>query len=199
MIYLPSLWFSFFGFIFLLIALFFKHPTIGNWDTLFFVYINKNLDKFAGIFKFIWPLGTTPVAILLICIPYFEGRFIGTSAALALIGISAIEFIIKKLQMRLRPFKALPEIKMHQPSYPNDSSFPSGDAMRIWYLAFVIPVVFDLGMPFFICSCLVAICISLGRIVLGVHYPLDVIGGIGLGLLGVSFVMSKLQFIFSPL
>jgi len=196
--YLSPFLISLLGLLLMIIAFLYKHPTIEKWDSNTFIYINQHLNKLVGICKFIWPLGTTPVTILLVSMSFLEGRFVGTTVALAYIGIAAIEKIIKNIQSRLRPFTTVNDIKISQPTKPNDYSFPSGDTMRIWYLAFTIPIIFNLGWPVIICTCFVAACISLGRIILGVHYPLDLIGGFGLSLLGVSYVISRLQLSFTP-
>jgi len=58
--------------------------------------------------------------------------------------------------------------------------------MRIWYLAFIIPTAFGLPLPALFLFCCIAVLVSLGKIALGVHFPLDVIGGMGLGLIGAG-------------
>ncbi len=62
--------------------------------------------------------------------------------------------------------------------------------MRIWFLALVFPLAFGLPWPVFALTCTVALTLSLGRFALGVHYPLDVIGGAGLGIFftGLSII-----------
>lgn len=80
--------------------------------------------------------------------------------------------------------------------HPLTASFPSGHAATFFALAFVIyhydrwwGSVFVLG----------AILVSLGRVIAGVHYPLDIIGGIGVSLLAVltTFRLTKRFFLDS--
>jgi undecaprenyl-diphosphatase len=62
---------------------------------------------------------------------------------------------------------------------PNSSSFPSGHATSSFAcaltLAWIVP---ELAVPSFVLAALIAA----SRVYLGVHYPLDVIGGAALGL-----------------
>jgi len=73
-----------------------------------------------------------------------------------------------------------------QPVRPQNPSYPSGDAMRAWFLAIVIPCSFGLAWPAALMAGIIATLLSLGRVVLGVHFPLDVIGGAGLGVFGAG-------------
>jgi membrane-associated phospholipid phosphatase len=84
---------------------------------------------------------------------------------------------------------------MGQLPEPYDPSHPSGDSFRVWFLAILFPIAFLLPVSTFIFSFLVAIILSLGRIALGVHYPLDVISGAGLGILTSSIVIVSFQII----
>jgi len=59
--------------------------------------------------------------------------------------IACIERSLKLMVKRPRPFSVLPGVQMSQPQKPHDPSHPSGDSMRIWYLAFVIPMAFERG------------------------------------------------------
>lgn len=86
-----------------------------------------------------------------------------------------------------RPFLALPEITplFTEPSY----SFPSGHASFFFALAAAV-YCYDTrwGKGLFV----VAALIGLGRIVAGVHYPLDIIGGAVAGVATVLVVRSIL-------
>jgi membrane-associated phospholipid phosphatase len=148
------------------------------------------------IFRWIWPLGTTPVALVWLAILTIYNPRLGLITS-AVLGITmGIEAVIKRFYARPRPFKTLTDVQMLQPSLPRDSSFPSGDALRIWFLALVVPVVIGIGMgnPFvltvvILLSMAMAFMVSVGRVALGVHYPSDVAAGTGLGLIASSIIV----------
>lgn len=160
-----------------------------RWDTSTFAWLHQRLESHARFFAYVWPLGTTPVALALIAILSIPNKTIGLVAALVYFGIAILENRIKKKANRLRPFMVLPDIPMNQPKKPSDSSFPSGDAMRTWFIALLLPVIFKLSWLIWAITGAVALILSLGRIALGVHYPLDVITGTGLGLAGAGITL----------
>jgi undecaprenyl-diphosphatase len=123
------------------------------------------------------------VGITLILIMFIASWQAGLSAAL-MYGLAAIvEWAVKRKVNRPRPYKTLPGVALTQPKHPRDASHPSGDTMRVWLLALVFPLAFGLHWTVFALTCTMALTLSLGRIALGVHYPLDVVGGAGLGIL----------------
>ena len=174
-----------------------RFPAFEKFDQQVCLSLNEGMNAFIGFFRYVWPLGTTPVAVVILAIMFIPGWQIGLIAAVAYTIIAIAEPNIKLRMNRIRPFNALPQIDMHQLKEPHDTSHPSGDAMRVWYLAFTLPVAFGLSWLVMLGTCLVAGILSLGRIALGVHYPLDVIGGTGLGLLAAGLtIISYHIFIF---
>jgi membrane-associated phospholipid phosphatase len=168
-------------------------PVFNRWDVRTFKSIHAALQQYSGVFRYLWPLGTTPVAVLLLAITFIPGWQTGLKLSFFYIGIAIIERIIKLSFKRERPFRQVLDIKMHQPNSPKDPSHPSGDAMRVWYLAIVIPFAFGLPWPVILAACVVAAILSLGRIAIGVHYPLDVIGGTGLGFVAAGLTVFGFQ------
>ena len=89
--------------------------------------------------------------------------------------------LLKLIVRRPRPFLAIPDAPATLISHPGSYAFPSGDAA----LAFGAAVALGLVMPRLrIPAILVALCVSLSRVLVGVHYPLDVAGGAAIGIAG---------------
>lgn len=87
-----------------------------------------------------------------------------------------VEWIIKPLVGRMRPTIEMGAILVGNPKI--DYSFPSGHATIAFAMAGVLSAYEPKFRAWFY---VLAVCISLSRIVVGVHYPLDVIGGAVLG------------------
>jgi len=102
------------------------------------------------------------------------------SAALALVLTTLLAFLIQ----RVRPYLASSDVALLIPA-PLNTSFPSGHTAT----AVAIAVAFwmtrrDLGLW----SCAVAALVAMGRMAVGVHYPSDILGGIGVGLISYGIV-----------
>ncbi len=86
--------------------------------------------------------------------------------------------MVKDLFFTIRPFKinGFPPLTITNPS---DNSFPSGHTASAFALATAIFLINKkLGVLMFVLSSLV----GLGRVLSNVHYPLDVLGGLVLGI-----------------
>ena len=173
------------------------HSQFARWDTRSFYVLHIRLNRLSPMFQYLRPLGTVPVTILMILIMYIPSWEIGIITTICFVSASIFERMIKFIVRRTRPFQVLSEVKMGQLPEPYDPSHPSGDSFRVWFLAVLFPIAFSLPVSPFIFSFLVAIILSLGRIALGVHYPLDVISGAGLGILTSSIVVISFQMIMN--
>jgi undecaprenyl-diphosphatase len=100
-----------------------------------------------------------------------------TVAAVALADWSSIG--IKALVGRDRPPLRYPEPKTLVPT-PHDASFPSGHAATSFAAATMLAFAFPRLAPAFL---VLAAAVGFSRIYVGVHYPLDVLGGAALGAL----------------
>jgi undecaprenyl-diphosphatase len=99
-------------------------------------------------------------------------------ALVALVLALAVNAIIHLFYFRPRPFVALRDASMLVPMSPERASFPSGHAAAAFALAFSAAF----ARPRFGAVLLVlAAAVSLGRIYVGVHYPLDVLAGAAVG------------------
>lgn len=150
--------------------------------------IAKSLAS-VGLFREFWFFGRTPFALaVLLAFALVEWK--AGLASLAVFGITVgLEQLIKGLFNRKRPFLESGQIQMLQPQEPQDPSFPSGDALRIWYLALILGTFLGSSAPFWTGAVLLACLVSLGRLIMGVHYLSDVLAGSGLGLLGAALTI----------
>lgn len=187
------------GFVLSGCSLLYKIKVFKHLDHRLFTFLHLKLIGKISFFRKLWPMGKTPAMIAGLGILYLSGWVSGFMATLFFITIACVERLIKLKVKRKRPFYVIPKAGMFQPAQPYDPSFPSGDAMRIWYLTFVLPTAFALPLPFLFLFCLIALLVSLGRIAFGVHFPLDVIGGAGLGLIGAGFYQITVLHPFSNL
>jgi membrane-associated phospholipid phosphatase len=95
-----------------------------------------------------------------------------------LIIASLTSFTLKNLIMRERPFQVYPDIE--KLSEAGSYSFPSGHTLEAFAIAVALSMFFPrkrIVLPLIIWASIVAY----SRVVLGVHYPTDVLAGIIIG------------------
>lgn len=176
------------GLVLLLISTTHIVESIDAMDTQLTRSLQKTFHKkpWLPFFQDIWSFGRTSfalISLLLFTAASWKKGGVGLLLFLIIIGI---EQIIKMIFKRSRPFVAHQDIRMLQPIKPQDPSFPSGDALRVWYLALIIPTAFGDSGIFLVAGIILAILVSMGRMVMGVHYPSDVTAGMGLGFIGAG-------------
>ncbi|GAB4526705.1 MAG: hypothetical protein Fur0018_12100 [Anaerolineales bacterium] len=160
-----------------------RHPFIAGLDDRLFLALHRPLRRAPcdRIFRSLWPLGTTPVTLMVLLALILWNWQAGLSAAGGYALGAGLERLVKITLRRARPFEHLPDVSMLQPRRPHDPSYPSGDALRVWFLAVSLTHFLGLAGESAAVLFLLAFLVSLGRIALGVHHPLDVLSGSGLG------------------
>jgi undecaprenyl-diphosphatase len=104
------------------------------------------------------------------------------TAAISIGMASLLMLIVNHYYFRARPFIDLPPGSVHLLFYrPTDSSFPSNLAAVLFAIA--VPVIVRIR-SYGAVLLTIAVLSSFGRIYMGVHYPLDVLGGAAIGALG---------------
>jgi undecaprenyl-diphosphatase len=133
-------------------------------------------------------LGTKWVLIIFLGLVFLWRSQAGVSITIAAILATAIERGIKIIVKRPRPFQDHEITFIHQNPAPRDPGFPSGDATRAWFMLAAIVIGFQPALIWSLIAGLSTAVVSFGRVRLGVHYPLDVWAGAGLGFgLGVAW------------
>jgi membrane-associated phospholipid phosphatase len=146
-------------------------------------------------FRQIWFLGRTYFSVLFLVFLTAANWKYGISASMFFLAGAGLERLIKVTINRRRPFQQSSAIRMYQPVQPDDPSFPSGDCLRIWFIVLLIPALVGYtGFLLAVCI-LLGIAVSLGRMVMGVHFLSDVLSGTGLGILTAGAVLYFWHFI----
>lgn len=165
-------------------------PKIGQIEIPLMIRFQSLVNKrpWIEIFQEIWFLGRTVFSVIFLAALITYDWTLGSSASLIFLALVGFEALLKRVVNRIRPFKSSLEVLMLQPAEPGDASFPSGDALRIWFLALVLPIA--AGSPAFLglALILIALLVSLGRVAMGVHHFTDTLSGAGLGILGAGAV-----------
>ncbi|MGD0794753.1 MAG: phosphatase PAP2 family protein [Dehalococcoidales bacterium] len=118
------------------------------------------------------------------------------TAAISIGLTSALVLISNHLYFRVRPFNELPPGSVNLLFYrPTDSSFPSNLASVLF--AIVWPV-FIKNKRYGSVLLGVALLAGFGRIYIGVHYPLDIVGGAAFGAVGALLAFGAIWLI-SPI
>ena len=163
-------------------------PSVAAWDERAFLWLYRRLLPLQPFFRVLWVLGTLwgilgAAALTAVGLGWRKGLALFIAYGV----VVTIEVTIKKTVKRPRPFVALSGVRMAQPRAPIDPSFPSGDALRIWLIALTLMAWLPPLWGWLLLT--VAVLVSLGRIALGVHHPLDVIAGTGLGMLAAALAL----------
>ncbi|BCB04570.1 phosphatase PAP2 family protein [Bacillus sp. KH172YL63] len=147
-------------------------------DSLFY-RINGSRQLFRSFFGYVTHLGGARATVsAMLCLFIFSQYFtsIQKTVVVAMISLTFSHILmamIKRMVRRIRPYIKLPDAILHGYEF-KDHSFPSGHSTAIFSVTIPFMVHFPASMLIlFIMSSLV----GYSRVVLGVHYPSDVVAG----------------------
>ncbi len=170
---------------------------IAQVDRLLFALVNQTLSwppldaAFLVLTHKFFYLGAAALAALYLPARYRRAGLYAVLAAAFAVALADVTTarLWKPLFARVRPPFALPHVRLLLPHQPPSPSFPSGHAANAFAFAFVILCSYKrVGAAFLV----VAAAVSYSRVYVGVHYPLDVLGGAGWGVfVGVCVVSGQ--------
>ena len=166
---------------------------IIQFDTNLFFILNVKAQN--PVLDFLMPILTNlnywriPWAIMVILLLIFGGKRGRIAVALLLVGITLSDqlcnSLIKPLVGRIRPCNALENVHLLI-NCTRSFSFPSSHATNMFTGMMILSFIYrKLRIAFWV----IAVMVAYSRIYVGVHYPLDVLGGIILGIICAGIVI----------
>lgn len=159
---------------------------MSGLDLHLFQVINGDLSN--AVFDSLMPFITDPgpfiipltlIGVGLVVWGGWKGRLLVVMALLLLVVSNAVSEQLKQLFQRPRPCLALETVRLLVGCSKTNFSFPSSHASNITAQALLFAFFYrPIAVPLF----LVAAAVGYSRVYVGVHYPLDVVGGILVGL-----------------
>jgi membrane-associated phospholipid phosphatase len=179
-------------------AVLLKTGTVG-WDVSLFRILNEVPTGVASVLTplshLFLPAGI--IAVVVLTVGYVVARNRGVlpvaAAAVAAGSAWALAHAAKAIADRPRPYEAVADaVLRQQPAH--GTSFPSSHTAVT--MAVVIALVPFLGPALAPVAIAYAVLVGWSRVYLGVHYPLDVLGGAGIGMAAGGAILLALAVLF---
>lgn len=157
--------------------------SIQNRDKYLLKRINISLNcRFLDIMMATASYLASKTSLVIVCLftqlnpdPYIS--LMGVKCSVALILSTAASQIIKRCVSRIRPFLTINDLNIKKIGI-DKYSFPSGHTTAAFTLAVMISLFYPHSSLWLL---QLASLVGISRIYLGVHYPTDVLAGVGLG------------------
>jgi len=182
-------------------------------DNIIFQLININLNYplFDSFFVFFHDFHKNLIFIIPLLTLWFFAIFKDKKRRLALVILIPLAIIItdqigsyiKDYKLRDRPYMAIESNKInllvkvsqnedgsYKQTQSSQKSFPSNHSANIWALSLIVGYLYANVKTYFI---ILASLISISRVYIGVHYPLDIIFGAIIGILVGSLLIKIYQ------
>ena len=182
-------------------------------DNIIFQLININLNYplFDSFFVFFHDFHKNLIFIIPLLTLWFFAIFKDKKRRLALVILIPLAIIItdqigsyiKDYKLRDRPYMAIESNKInllvkvsqnedgsYKQTQSSQKSFPSNHSANIWALSLIVGYLYANVKTYFI---ILASLISISRVYIGVHYPLDIIFGAIIGILVSSLLIKIYQ------
>lgn len=160
------------------------------------IYNSINSPTAVDIFTFIttFTIGNWPGVLMAIGFFIWKKRYL--ALAIYSIGAIIITFGVKLLQEQLarpRPFLTVKDITALTTGVSNDFGFPSGHTTMAFFVAYYITNAIEMKWQLKLALYILAALVAFSRIYLGVHYFLDTIAGVILGI-----AVARIAMLFTP-
>jgi undecaprenyl-diphosphatase len=156
-----------------------------GWEYSWFMALNHFSDSWSWVFLAITFLGSMWGAVVAVAATFILKAYrLAWRLALTIIGAYGVAFVAKELVNRARPEGLFDPLHVRVLEHGN--GFPSGHATAITVIMLTLWPYIPWKVRWIIPFVIVAVAAS--RIYLGVHVPLDVVGGVALGTAAVAFM-----------
>jgi len=165
-------------------ALALSHKATG-WEYTLFHSVNNWPSKWEKVMVVITMLGTTWMALASVVVAFVAKFYrLAWRLALSICGGYAVALIAKHVVGRERPFQLFTDV--HQRVAETGMGFPSGHATVSTIIALTLLPYLPRKWWWILPVIVLLVCLS--RLYLGVHLPLDIIGGVAVGTGTVAFI-----------
>jgi membrane-associated phospholipid phosphatase len=157
-----------------------------GWEYSFFMAINGWSEGWYRLFTIVTFFGSTWIALISV-VGLFTAKLyrLAWRLAVTIIGAYGVAFLAKHFIGRERPLELFSGV--HARIAESGMGFPSGHATVSTVIALTLWPYLPKRARYIVVPLFIGV-VCLSRLYLGVHIPLDLIGGVAVGIASVSFI-----------